>query len=138
MNRAIRIALLIGVVFFFATHYLVMSINKEYFPIFAYLYPFVAKVWFETGRFLLALDIQTDLTIVFNAIKYLLLLGIAIAIFAFKYALFYKITLWLCTIIFTAYLLALVFLGLIMIYPIYTICIAFALAIFLSLLKKQP
>jgi len=136
MNRAIRITVLTGFIFFLANHYLAMSINKEFFPVFAYMYPFVAKFWFETGRILLAFNFNIDLSELFYTIKYIFLLGIAIAIFAFKYNLFYKITIWIGIVLFTCYLLALVFLGLTIIYPIYTVCIAFVLAIFLSLLKQ--
>ncbi|WP_077928918.1 hypothetical protein [Wohlfahrtiimonas populi] len=138
MNKAIRITVLTGFIFFLASHYLVMSINKEYFPVFAYLYPFVAKVWFESGRLLLSMNWNVDLETLFKAIKYLFLLNIAIAIFAFKYQSFYRIILWIGAILFACYLLALLFLGLATIYPIYTVCIAFALAIFLFLIKNKP
>ena len=137
MNKAIRITVLTGFIFFLASHYLVMSINKEYFPVFAYLYPFVAKVWFETGRLLLSMNWTIDLEILFKTIKYFCLLTIAIAVFAFKYQFFYRIILWIGTLLFACYLLALLFLGLATIYPIYTVCIAFALAIFLSLIKNR-
>lgn len=137
MNKAIRIIVLTGFIFFLASHYLVMSIDKEYFPVFAYLYPFVAKVWFEFGRLLLSMNWHIDLETLFNAIKYLFLFNIAIAIFAFKYQKFYRITLWIGALLFACYLLALLFLGLATIYPIYTVCIAFALAIFLSLIKNR-
>ncbi len=138
MNKAIRITVLTGFIFFLASHYLVMSIDREYFPVFAYLYPFVAKVWFETGRLLLSMNWNIDLESLFKVIKYLFLFNIAIAVFAFKYQRLYKITLWIGALLFACYLLALLFLGLTTIYPIYTVCIAFALAIFLSLIKNRP
>lgn len=137
MNKTIRIVVLIGLIFFFIAHYLVMSIDKEYFPVFAYLYPFVAKVWFEAGRLALAFNLQTDITIIFTAIKYIFLMNIALALFAFKYDRFYSMVLWSSAAIFICYLIALLFLGLATIYPIYTVSIAFALAISLSLLKNQ-
>lgn len=136
MNKAIRITVLTGFIVFLACHYLVMSVHKEYFPVFAYLYPFVAKVWFETGHLLLLMNWQIDLVTLFNPIRYLLLVNIAIAIFAFKYQLFYIIALWLGLIIITGYLFTLMFLGLITIYPIYTLCIFASLIIFLLLIKN--
>lgn len=138
MNKAIRIIVLTGFIFFLASHYLVMSIDKEYFPVFAYLYPFVAKVWFETGRLFMSINLNIDLENLFKIIKYLVLLAIVIAVFAFKYQSLYRITLWIGTILCAGYLLALFFLGLVTIYPIYTVCSAFALAIFLSLIKNKP
>lgn len=136
MNKALRLSVLTGLILFLACHYLVMSIHKEYFPVFAYLYPFVAKVWFETGRILLSLNLHIDLSEFFNTIKYALLLSIAIAIFAFKYHIFYKITTWIGITIFTCYLLVLIFLGLITIYPSYTAFIILALIAFIYLHKN--
>lgn len=136
MNKTIHIVVLTGLIFFLACHYLVMNIHKEYFPVFAYLYPFVGKIWFETGRVLLAFNLHIDLAKLFNIIKYILLLNIVIAIFAFKYHIFYKMTVWIGVILFTCYLFVLIALGLLTIYPTYTIFIACIAIIFLSLLKN--
>lgn len=137
MSKTIRITVLIGFIFFLACHYLLMSIEKEYFPVFAYLYPFVAKVWFETGRLLLAFNWNIDIANLFNAMKYIFLFSIVIAVFAFKYQIFYKTIIWMGVIFFTCYLLTLIFLGLISIYPIYITFIACTLVIFLSLAKNK-
>lgn len=136
MNKAIRITALIGLLFFLASHYLVVSVHKEHFPIFAYLYPFVAKFWFETGRFFLMINWPIDLEYLFGFIKYLLLFNIAIVIFAFKSQWFYIMTLWLDLIIFACYSFAIIFLGLATIYPIYTLYILASFFVCLSLIKS--
>lgn len=137
MNKFIRIIVLIGLIIFLAAHYLVMSIDKEYFPMFAYLYPFVAKVWFETGRLLLAMNLHIDLSKLFHSLRYLFLLNIALAIFAFKYQILYKLILWIMLLLCVIYLALLIILGLIPIYPLYSLAILSMTMLLLPLIKRS-
>lgn len=137
MNKLVRNLVLIGWLFFIIIHYLIMDITKAHFPIFAYLYPFIGKFWFETGRLLLYLNAGADLTSLFSFVKLLLLANIATTLFAFKYPIFYRITLYFAAFFLISYLIGMMFLGLLTIYPIYIIMILCILFIFIALIYQQ-
>lgn len=137
MNRAIQISLLLLFIGFLIVHYFIMTIEQEYFPVFAHFYPFVAKVWFEIGRFILFMNLPFRLEELFFGLRNLLLLEVAIALFAFKYHSFYKATLWLASIFFGLYLMLIFYLGLATLYPIFTVVIAVILATYLAVLKNN-
>ncbi len=137
MNKALRIIALIGCILFLLSHYVVMSIDKEYFPMFAHLYPFIAKFWFEASRLLLIFNWHIDISILFSFIKYILLINVAFAMFAFKYPFFYRVTIFIMIFLLSIYLVTLIFLGLTSIYPIYTFSIAMLLILSFCLMKLQ-
>ncbi len=137
MNKTFKITLLICLLLFLILHYFVMSISKELFPAFSYITPFVPKFWFETGRFLLSFNIQMDLTLLFKGIRYLLLVIIAGILFSFKYQWAYKMTLWASIILLSIYLFTMLYLNLMIIYPIYTLGIIISLALSIYLLTKK-
>lgn len=130
MNKLYKILLLIGFSLFLIIHYAVFDISKEHFPVFAYFYPFIAKVWFEIGRLLLLLNTSINLSALFYILKYFILGTLAITLFAFKYQRFYIFSLCLGVFISAIYLIILVILGLITVYPIYSLLIISTFFIF--------
>lgn len=138
MNKTFRSCLLTLFILFLLVHYLILNISKEQFPLFAYLYPFTAKIWFEFARLLLAFNIQIDFTSLFTFLKYFILLSLLLAILAYKNKNCYKLTIWNGLFIFAFYLYAIISLGLLVLYPLYCLAILGVFILFsMSIINKK-
>lgn len=118
-------------------HYFIMSISKELFPVFSYLYPFVSKFWFEASRLLLYFNLQLDIILLFKGVRYLLIGMIITTLFSFKYKLAYQIMLWSASLFTAVYIMCMLYLGLLLIYPFYIIILVIFLCSFIYLLLNK-
>lgn len=118
-------------------HYFIMSISKELFPVFSYLYPFVSKFWFEASRLLLSFNLQLDIVLLFKGVRYLLIGMIITTLFSFKYKLAYQIMLWSASLFTAVYIMCMLYLGLLLIYPFYIIILVIFLCSFIYLLLNK-
>lgn len=137
MSRFFKIFLPICLLLFLMIHYFIMSISKELFPVFSYLYPFVSKFWFEASRLLLYFNLQLDIILLFKGVRYLLIGMIITTLFSFKYKLAYQIMLWSASLFTAVYIMCMLYLGLLLIYPFYIIILVIFLCSFIYLLLNK-
>lgn len=137
MSRFFKIFLPICLLLFLMIHYFIMSISKELFPVFSYLYPFVSKFWFEASRLLLYFNLQLDIVLLFKGVRYLLIGMIITTLFSFKYKLAYQIMLWSASLFTAVYIMCMLYLGLLLIYPFYIIILVIFLCSFIYLLLNK-
>ena len=137
MSKFFKIFLPICLLLFLMIHYFIMSISKELFPAFSYLYPFVSKFWFEASRLLLYFNLQLDIVLLFKGVRYLLIGMIITTLFSFKYKLAYQIMLWSASLFTAVYIMCMLYLGLLLIYPFYIIILVIFLCSFIYLLLNK-
>ncbi len=137
MSKFFKIFLPICLLLFLMIHYFIMSISKELFPVFSYLYPFVSKFWFEASRLLLYFNLQLDIVLLFKGVRYLLIGMIITTLFSFKYKLAYQIMLWSASLFTAVYIMCMLYLGLLLIYPFYIIILVIFLCSFIYLLLNK-